>query len=588
MLLSRIEIRATLPCDGVLKVVTPMPRNTVADVLQCFEDEFAEVATAFARGEYLLWLGSGISRDVVPDVPTLLRSILEFLQIRIDLSNPTCRFRVALAEILEAAGSPAAAIDLTTEVSSWPDLPTIIDSLVNQYSHVLDVRVQNESADYLVWSVVDVPSTYGAPDLEPDVEHLCIALLMLEGVVQSAPTTNWDGLVEKAMERLSCGSDSVLKVIVAAADFWGPNRRAELVKFHGCAVRAAEDPDEYRKRLIARISQISGWTEKPENQMMKDRLGYLFGSRPALIVGLSAQDANIHTVFHKAIQNLSRTWPSSPPAVVFAEHSLRLHHKLVMKLIYGDDTFSENSGAIASSALLGAYAKPALLGLLLFTLADKLSALIGHISELDLPIPDFDRIRADVRGLRDAAGAKADPDNRAFVEALISVSTLALWVFRSGDIPDPAPYPALSTAPVAEAVQNPDFPRAALGRFALAFTLLGRGLLDGQWVLEPGSASNAAQGVVRVRKGSRTSKVFVVRDARVLSDLESAGIIDMTDPEVMIAQAEAVRRPATRSPRGRYGRSGTSGARLVDLETVCASVNTADELFQDFVLEGAL
>lgn len=568
--------------------MTPMPRNTVAEVLDCFDDEFAEVAAAFTRGEYLLWLGSGISREVVPDVPTLLRRILEFLQTRVDVSNPTCRFRTALAEVLEAAGSPAAAVDLTTEVSSWPNLREIIDSLVNQYSHVLDVRVQDESADYLVWSVLDVPSTYGAPDLEPDVEHLCIALLMLEGVVQSAPTTNWDGLVEKAMERLSGDTDSVLKVIVAAADFWGPDRRAELVKFHGCAVRAANDPDEYRKRLIARISQISGWTEKPENQMMKERLGYLFGSRPALIVGLSAQDANIHTVFHKAIQNLSRTWPTTPPAVVFAEHTLRLHHRLVMKVIYGDESFSANSGAIASSALLGAYAKPALLGLVLFTLAEKLSALIGYISELQLPAADLDRIRAEVRALRDAVGTKADPDSRTFVEALISVATLALWVFRSGEIPNPAPYPALSTAPVAEAARNPDFPGAALGRFALVLTLLGQGFLDGLWTLEPGSTSFPADGVVRVRKGPRTTKVFIVRDARALSDLETAGIIDMADPEVLIAQAEAVRRPAIRSPRARYGRSGASGARLLDLENMCASVNTADDLFDDFVLVGAL
>ena len=494
-----------------------MPRNTVAEVLECFDDEFAEVAAAFARGEYLLWLGSGISRDVVPDVPTLLRRMLEFLQTRVVTADPTCRFRAALTEVLEAAGGPATAVDLTTEVSSWPNLSDIVDRLVNQYSHVLDVRVQDESADYLVWSALDVPSTYGAPDLEPDVEHLCIAILMLEGVVQSAPTTNWDDLVEKAMERLSGSGDSVLKVVVTAADFRAPDRRAELVKFHGCAVRAGQDPAEYRKLLIARISQISGWTEKPENQMMKDRLGYLFGSRPAFIVGLSAQDANIQTVFHKAIQNLSRSWPATPPAVVFAEHNLRLHHKLVMKVIYGDDSFSAHSGAIASSALLGAYAKPALLGLVLFTLADKLSALIGYITELDLPDADLHRIRGDVLGLRDAAGAKADPDNRTFVEALISVLTLALWVFRTGDIPNPAPYRVLSAAPIAEAAQNPDFPRAALGRFALAFTLLGRGLLDGQWTVEPGSTSEPTDGVVRVRKGPRTSKVFVVRDARALS-----------------------------------------------------------------------
>lgn len=486
------------------------------------------------------------------------------------------------------AGSPGAAVDLTTDVGSWPNLGEIIDNLVNQYSHVLDVPVEGEAPDYLVWSVLDVPLTYGAADLEPDVEHLCIAVLMLEGVVQSAPTTNWDGLVEKAMQLLTGDCDPVLKVIVATADFWGPDRRAELVKFHGCAVRATQDADEYRKRLIARSSQISGWTEKPENKMMKDRLGFLFGSRPAFIVGLSAQDANIQTVFHMAIQNLSRTWPSSPPAVVFAEHTLRAHHRLVMKVIYGDDRYSENSSAINSSALLGAYAKPTLLGLVLFTLADKLSALIGYVTELDLPAADLERIRSDVRDLRDAASAMAEPDNRAFVDSLVSVVTLALWVFRKGDVPNPAPYDALSAAPIAQAALHPDFPGTALGRFALAFTLLGRGLLDGQWTLEPGSASNPADGVVCVRKGPRTSKAFVVRDTRVLSNLESAGIIDMTDPEVIIAQAEAVRRPATRSPRGSYGRSGTSGARLIDLETMFASVNTADELFQDFVLAGAL
>jgi hypothetical protein len=189
-----------------------MPRNTVAEVLECFDDEFAEVAAAFARGEYPLWLGSGISRDVVPDVPTLLQRILEFLQTRVDVSNPTCRFRAALAEILEAAGSPAAA--------GFGHEPT---------------------------SVV-------------------------------------------------------------------------------CAVRAAKDPDEYRKRLIARISQISGWTEKSENQMMKDRLGYLFGSRPALIVGMSAQDANIHTVFHKAIQNWTgvAAWRRNHAQVKSASPSTRM------------------------------------------------------------------------------------------------------------------------------------------------------------------------------------------------------------------------------------------------------------------------
>jgi hypothetical protein len=289
-----------------------------------------------------------------------------------------------------------------------------------------------------------------------------------------------------------------------------------------------------------------------------------------------------------AIQNLSRSWPANPPAVVFAEHNLRPHHRLVMKVIYGDDNFSANSSAIASSALLGAYAKPALLGLVLFTLVDKISALIGYIPELGLPGPDLERIRGDARGMRDVAGAKADLDNRTFVEALISVLTLALWIFQTGNIPDPAPYPAVSAAPIVESAGDPYFPRVALGRFALVLTLLGRGLVAGRWTLRAGSASKPADGILRVGKGSRTSKVFIVRDARVLSDLETAGIIDMADPEVVIAQAEAVRKPATRSPRARYGRSGKSGALLVDLEDMYTSVSSADELFEEFVLAGAL
>lgn len=48
------------------------------------KDEFSAFAEGFCSGEYLLWLGSGISRDVVPGVPAMLRRMLEFLRSRID------------------------------------------------------------------------------------------------------------------------------------------------------------------------------------------------------------------------------------------------------------------------------------------------------------------------------------------------------------------------------------------------------------------------------------------------------------------------------------------------------------------------
>ena len=85
-------------------IVTALPRRTVSDVLECLEDEFVDFAAAFARGQYLLWLGSGISRGGVPDVPGLLERLLEGLRGSIHLGNPAFKFRAALGEVPEVAG----------------------------------------------------------------------------------------------------------------------------------------------------------------------------------------------------------------------------------------------------------------------------------------------------------------------------------------------------------------------------------------------------------------------------------------------------------------------------------------------------
>ena len=79
-----------------------------------------------------------------------------------------------------------------------------------------------------------------------------------------------------------------------------------------------------------------------------------------------------------------------------------------------------------------------------------------------------------------------------------------------------------------------------------------------------------------------------MRDSRALSELELAGFVDPNDDDALVVQAEAVRRPTTRAPHTRYGRTGKSGAGRVDLEEICATVGTADELFEAFRLEGAL
>lgn len=572
--------------------MTVMPRTTVTEVLACLEDEFTVLAEAFTRGEYVLWLGSGISRDVVPAVPTLLAQMLEFVRESIDPSDPQCRFRLALSDVLDVANVPAAiraSIDLASPVATWRESEDIIARLVDRYADVLNVQVRGEPEDFLLWTALDVTATYGAPGLEPDVEHYCVALLMLEGVVRSAPTANWDGLVESAMDRLVDDAGRFLRVVVSAADFRATDRPADLVKFHGCAVRAAHDEAEYRSRLVARTPQISGWTTRPENELVKNHLEHLYTTRAALFIGLSAQDADIHTVLNQAIQNLHRDWPHSPPAVVFAEQQLHHHHRHVLQVTY-QDKYAAHRDAIEASALLGAYAKPALVGLVLLTLSDKLCALVECVSELSLDAGDLERLRTDIRDLRDVLASLADTDARKLVEAVVSGLAFAMTVFRSGATPDPSDlhYQPVSLAPIVEARANPDFPSPALGRFAVAISLLGRGTAAGIWSLTLGTPAQPSEGVVRVATARRTLRLFMVNEQRSLARLIADGVVDPSDEDALVIQATAVLPPLIRSPRARYGRTGVARFRRVDLETLCASVNTADELFETFRLEGAL
>jgi hypothetical protein len=376
---------------------------------------------------------------------------------------------------------------------------------------------------------------------------------------------------------------------VQPEDFRAEGRRPELIKFHGCAVRAAADEAAYRPRLIARKSQISGWTTKPENQLIKHRLEHLFASRPALVVGLSAQDANIHTVMHEANASMSRAWPASPPAVVLAEQHLSWHHRHVLRVTYGN-SYSPHVSEIADSAVLGAYAKPALVALVLYTLAEKLSALAGCAADVPLPGAELELVRADIVYLRDAVGQLPGTETRGFVDALVSGMALAMSIFRTGRAPDPSAveYKPISAEPIATARHNLDFPVAAFGRVALVVSALGRGLRDGRWTLAPGTVTSPRDGAIRLGTGRQDSRVFVVRDARATSQLEVDGLVDPDDDDVLVLMAEAPRAAATRSPRSRYGRTGRQGARYVDLENLLASVSTADELFEAFRLEGAL
>lgn len=513
------------------------------------------------------------------------------LRSRIVQGSAECVYRLALLEILGLAGlneDELESIDFESNLIDWALRPRIITALVSQYSKVLDVLVGDENDDdFLVWQGLDVPNTYGDPDLEPDVEHYCIAILMLEGLVTSAVTANWDGLLEKALGELAPAFSSVGRVVVAPEDFRSPQRRLEVIKFHGCAVRARQDESIYRPLLIARESQIAGWSAQPQNQAMRQHLEVLYTDRLTLMIGLSAQDANLQTVFATAIQHLARPWPTEVPAVVLSEEGLQSYHRNLLRLTYGQ-SHQGNATAIGESALLGSFGKPTLIALVLSALTDKLAFFLEHALQPVWAQGDRDRLQSDLRHLRDDLAQIADSDRVAFVTRLVELVSFVLTVFRTGRSAAHLhrSYEPLSELPGPQAVHLADFPKSAFGMLGVALSLIARGQQSGNWIVRPGDRNSLESGVVRLIAERRETGVIFVKDSAALVALDLDEEIDVRAGTVLVVMADAIPRATVRAPRPRYGRSGKPEVAPFSVASSLASAASSDDLFEAFKLAG--
>lgn len=584
--------------------MTTHPEGKVRKTIDRISSDFPEFTVAFNKGQYVLWLGSGISRDRVPNVNELIERVLEYLRSNIVDSDPECEYRSGLNQVLDLAAldsTERANIDFSVPVERWPLKFRIIPALVTNYSQVLDVDMgDRHPEDYLVWNGLDVPNTYGRPGIEPDVEHYAIAILMLEGVVDSAVTANWDGLLEVALSELSSAFKSQVRVAIKPDDFRNSGAPIDVIKFHGCAVRAREDESEYRNLLIARESQISSWTTRPEHKSMLTHLEILYTNRPTLMIGLSAQDANLHTVFASAFQTLSRTWPSSPPAVVLSEEQIRPYHRNLLKLTYGQD-YQANSAAISKASLLGSFGKPTLLSLVLISLTNKFIFLLEQNPDNFLSQATVDALKKDLLNLRDFIASNADPENhmtldssriaafqRIFIRRFIDVLNLALSIFRTGrlDTASRRCYTPLSDRPVDKAILNADFPAKPFGRISVALALIGRGVVSGHWSITAGNSKALGEGVIRLATRARAARVFLVKDAASLTNLQIDGFIDENDDDVLVVVAEKEPPAMTRSPRSHFGRVGAKSIGRFNVAESVSETDSADELFEAFNLTG--
>lgn len=554
---------------------------TVSYALSKLDTSWSKFASAFANDEYALWLGSAISKDSVPGLWPLMAKLLESLRTAIEPTNLTCSYRKALKKIIALADLiPKAerdSIDYTQTVESWTLKDRLIEALINKYAHVLNVSVDGKELDYLYWDLLDLPNTYAADALKPDAEHLCIAILALEGAVSKIASANWDALIENACMQLG-GPAFLFQVSVNGAEARGTTPDAIIVKFHGCALKAKQNQTAYRKHIVARHPQIDGWVEESIKKPVVQEIVSILKDKKTLMVGLSAQDANIRNIFPKAAAVLAWNWPSEPPACVFAGEAVNPDQLAILENVYATSCTAANRSQIEEASLFQSYSKALFTALTLKTLSYKLNAYLSLIPESTLPKTEVENLGKSISFFRDYLAKQVDKIGYLdFVGILIKGIYQGLSVYRRGMAPidGGAPsYEPLDRKPASRSIVDPSFLESGNVEISVLVALLGRGLSEGLWsiVLDETPEKISFQVLSKLKKATFS----FVRDSHIR--------LKLTVEEDILIQGLEIIEAAQRSPRP----APRLSKREFSIRKLLQDSKSADELFQQFRYEAAI
>lgn len=541
---------------------------TVLDTLKLLDTAFLEVAEGVAKGEYALWLGSGISRERVADLRVVTRRVLDYLSKEARAEPSTGPFKRALSKALSYALTDAekVSVDQSVEPAQWPIVDTIVERLIGKYALLLDLRITGKPSDHLVWDIVDVCNTYANDNLEPDCEHIAIAVLAIEGVIPKVASANWDGLVEKAVASITNGNQNIVAIMVHADDIPGANGRTHLLKFHGCAVRARDNEGQYREYIVARDQQITDWPTEPKFALMKNQLDGISVTQRTLMIGLSAQDSNIKHIFSAGRALLKRTWPAHPPAYVFAGDELGAEQGTMLKGVYQDD-YDNHQDEIENRSKIPAYGKPLLCALALSVLGQKFATLICLANAPLLPASERQKITDGAMVIRDLiAGLAGDSidDKRNFINGLVAGITRNLAMFRGDNFAlANRVYGPVGTVPIGQIANDPNLQSSGMTELAMFVGTAGTGkAVDGWTLSQPVGGPDAGSFTISTPASVTPQKVFLVSNNETVSKLVGDGVLVENDTNTIVAICSA---PLTRrqtNPSATYGRAGKDDSPL--------------------------
>jgi len=560
--------------------VAPTPNATdisVREVLAKLDGEFDAVTRGIEAGEFSLWLGSGISRRA-PSLGKLIDRAMEFMRARAVDAPTAATFLPALRKALTLGGHDADALAhrFSTPYADWPEAKAITGVLWNRYSRLLDIRIAGTPSDYILWDAIDIRDAFSHPK-PPAAQHLCIAILILEGAVSTIASANWDGFIEAAVRRLSGQTDSVLQVVVDPEQLRDPPGRAQLLKFHGCIVHATADPGKYREYLTGSHTQIIEWPEDQRFAAMRALVVGAATNKKTLVLGLSIQDANLQNVFTKAKAVNAWPWPPAPAAAahVFCEDEITDGQVDVLRVVYGD-AYNDNIDDIHTGSHIRAWAEQVLLALVLRVVTDKLAKLMEiWLADAGKAPIGMDLV-GPLRTLRDYVAdlATVDPVDESRTPATdigIRLWSRMLSMFRLGALPPSAEtYQTLSPLNLPLLATDPNALSSGLGQLAVALALLQHGA--GCWTISAPETDDVSSGCATARgnrPGAPARPLFIIKSAGEAIALQQSGAF-ANDNAVVIHADDTWHRMGA-SPRrvsdapGRTGGAATIHVSVADL-----------------------
>lgn len=394
------------------------------------------------------------------------------------------------------------------------------------------------------------------------------------------------GLIEGSISVLT-GGQPALSVCARPEDLREPAPRGRLIKFHGCAIRATQDEVAYRPFLVARQSQINGWLARPENAALRARLVGLIATKPTLMVGLSAQDANIQALFAEAAAQMAWRWPGDRPSYVFSENELGGDQQGLLQNVYRLDLTPANRQQILDGSRIQAYAKPLLVALVLHLLCGKVKTLID-LAGGALAMANRQPLRDGVVALRNQLAACVAPDSLAFMNAFIDQCGRSMHLVRNGSLAHAVGrYQPLTVESIPNMPGNPDLPASGMREAAVAAGILGAGVSRGEWAIDTPASKVVRDGMFRLTTPAGNAKVFLTSGPYAALQLRQEGhVVDADEP--IVIQGHKLVPAMTRSPRGAPGRTGRIGAREVSIASLLEASVSFDELFQRFREELAI